>query len=98
MEEPETIEPETIEMKKEHEIRIDDNKIRIEMNDNEIIFTLIIDLSFNKYIKRYKHDAFKKDFKISKEENILNVYNDIINYEYEINEKEKKLLLMMKMK
>ena len=38
MEEPETIEPEYIESKKEHEIRIDDNKIRIEMNNNEIIF------------------------------------------------------------
>ena len=48
MEEPETIEPETIEIKKEHEIRIDDNKIKIEMDNNEIIFTLIVDLSFNK--------------------------------------------------
>ena len=93
MEEPETIEPETIEIKKEHEIRIDDNKIKIELNNNEIIFTLIIDLSFNKYIKRYKHDVFKKDFKIKKEIDILNVYNDLINYEYEINEKEKKIII-----
>ena len=67
MEEPETIEPEYLEIKKEHEIRIDDNKIRIEMNNNEIIFTLIIDLSFNKYIKRYKHESFKEDFEIPKE-------------------------------
>ena len=93
MEEPETIEPETKEIKKEHEIRIDDNKIRIEMNNNEIIFILIIDLSFNKYIKRYKYDAFKKDFEISKEKDILNVYNDLINYEYEIDEKEKKIII-----
>ena len=65
MEEPETIELEYLEIKKEHEIRIDDNKIRIEMN-NEIIFTLIIDLSFNKYIKRYKHESFKNEFKNQK--------------------------------
>ena len=93
MEEPETIEPEYLEIKKEHEIRIDDNKIRIEMNNNEIIFTLIIDLSFNKYIKRYKHDSFKKEFEIRKEESMINVYNELINYEYEINEKVKKLII-----
>ena len=66
-------EPEYLEIKKEHEIRIDDNKIRIEMNNNEIIFSLIIDLSFNKYIKRYKHDSFKKEFEIPKEESMKNV-------------------------
>ena len=93
MEEPEIIEPEINAIKEEHEIKIDDNKMRIEMNNNEIIFTLIIDLSFNKYIKRYKHDSFKKDFEIPKEESMINVYNELINCEYEINEKEKKLII-----
>ena len=60
------------------------------MNNNEIIFILIIDISFNKYIKRYRHESFKKEFEISKEESMKNIYNDLINYEYEINEKEKK--------
>ena len=92
MDEPETIEPECVEFKKEHEIKVDDNKIRIEINNNEIIYSLIIDLSFNKYIKRFKHDEFKKKFDISEEKNIKEIYNDIINYEYEINEKEKKLI------
>ena len=64
MDEPETIEPEYVEIKKEHEIKVDDNKIRIEVNNNEIIFSLIINLSFNKYIKRYKYDEFKKKFEI----------------------------------
>ena len=93
MEEPETIEPEYLEIKKEHEIRIDDNKIKIEMNNNEIIFALIIDLSFNKYIKRYKYDSFKKEFEIPKEAGKNNIYNKLVNYEYEINEKEKKLII-----
>ena len=55
------------EINKEYEIKIDDNKIRIEMNNNEIIFSLIINLSFNKYIKRFKYDEFRKKFEISKE-------------------------------
>ena len=33
------------------------------MNNNEIIFALIINLSFNKYIKRFKIDEFRKKFK-----------------------------------
>ena len=46
MEESETTDTEYIEIKKEHEIEIDDNRRRIEMNNNEIIFALIINLSF----------------------------------------------------
>ena len=51
MEEQETIEPEYLDIKKEYEIKIDNNKIKIEINKDEIIFSLFIDLSFNKYIK-----------------------------------------------
>ena len=96
MDEPETIETEYAEIKKEYEIKIDDNKIRIEMNDNEIIFTLIIDLSFNKNIKKFKHDEFRKKFKISEQKDIKEIYNDLINYEYEINEKEKIIIFGFK--
>ena len=96
MDEPETIEPQYVEIKKEHEIKVDDNKIRIEINNNEIIFSLIIDLSFNKYIKRFKYDEFIEEFELSKEKDIKDIYNDLINYEYEINEKEKKLFLKIK--
>ena len=66
MDEPETIQPEYIEIKKEYEIKVNDNKIKIEMNNNEIIFSLIIDLSFNKYIKRFKYDEFRKNLKYQK--------------------------------
>ena len=47
MEEPETIEPEYLDIKKVYEIKIDNNKIKIEINKDEIIFSLFIDLSFN---------------------------------------------------
>ena len=64
------------------------------MNKNENIFNIIKDLYFNKYIKRYKHDSFKKEFEIPKEKSMKNIYEDLINYEYEINEKEKKLIII----
>ena len=95
MEQPETIEPEYIKIKKEHEIKIGNNKIRIELNNNDIIFSLIIDLSFNKYIKRFKHDEFQKHLNFPKDMNIGidEIYEDLKNYEYEINEAEKKISL-----
>ena len=49
---------------KVHEIRIDDNKIRIEMNKEEIISSLFLDLSFVKYFQRFKHDEFRKIYKL----------------------------------
>ena len=92
MEEPETIEPEYLEFKKEHEINIEHNKIRIEMNNNEIIFSLFIDLSFNKYIKRFKIKEFRNKYGISEEKIELEkqVYelDNIVNkdkYKTEIN-------------
>ena len=89
MEEAETIEPEYLEIKKVHEIKVDNNKIRIEINNNEIIFGLIIDLSFNKYIKRFKFDEFRKKYGFPETKNKNQIYNDLIYYEYEINEKDK---------
>ena len=81
-----------LEIKKEHEIRIDDNKIRIEMNNKEIIYSLIIDISFNKYIKRFNHDVFRKEFELE-EVDIKEIWDEIINYIYEINTKEKKIIV-----
>ena len=95
MDEPKTIETRHVESKKEHEIKIDDNKIRIEMNNNEIIFSLIINLSFNKYIKRFKYDEFRNIFNIFKEKDIKEIYDYLITFEYEINEKEKNLFLVL---
>ena len=54
MEEQETIISESEEIKEEYQIKINDNKITIEINNDEIIFIVIIGLSYFKYIKRYK--------------------------------------------
>ena len=91
MEEQETITPEYIEIKKEYEIKIGDNKLRIEINNDEIIFILIIGLSFYKYIKKYKFNEIRKELNILENEDIEKLYEYLIKSEYKIiNEDNKK--------
>ena len=59
MEEQETITPEYEEINKEYEMKVNDNKLRIEINNDEIIFILIIDISYYKYIKKYEYEEIK---------------------------------------
>ncbi len=51
--EQDTIEPE-YEEKKEFEIKINENKLKIEMNEDEILFELTMGLSCHKYTQKYK--------------------------------------------
>ena len=55
MEEQETIGPEYEEIKEEYEIKINEDKLRIEINNNEIKFILMIGISNYKYIKKYRN-------------------------------------------
>ena len=57
----EIITPEYELINKEYEIKINDNKIRIEINNDEIIIILIIGISYYKYIKKYKYEEIIKD-------------------------------------
>ena len=91
MDEPETIEPEYLDIKKEYEIKIEDNKIRIEMNNDEIIFNLYIDLSYYKYIKEYKYEEIKKELDIK--DDIEKIYEYLVNSEYKIIEEEQKIII-----
>ena len=86
---------EELELKKGHEIKIDDNRLKIEMNNEEIVFTLFIGSSFQKYIRIFKHDEFRKEFDILDEIDLDYVYNQLKDYEYEINEKEKKATIII---
>ena len=86
---------EELELKKGHEIKIDDNRLKIEMNNEEIVFTLFIGSSFQKYIRIFKHDEFRKEFDILDEIDLDYVYNQLKDYEYEINEKEKKVTIII---
>ena len=87
MKDQETIEPECEEIDKEYEIKIKDNKLRIEINDDEIIFILKIGVSYLKYIKRYKYEEIKKELDI-KNKDIKEIYKYLIKSEYRIEEKK----------
>ena len=60
MDEPETLTLVNEEMNKEHEMKINEDKLRIEINNNEIKFILMIGISNYKYIKSYKYEEIKK--------------------------------------
>ena len=70
MAEQETLLPESEEMKNEYEININDNKLRIEINNDEIIFILMIEISFYKYIKKYQYNELIKKLGIKDSNNI----------------------------
>ena len=75
--------------KKEYEIKKGDNKIRIEINNDEIIIILIIGLSYYKYIKKYKYEEIVKELELYEYNNIKEIYNYLIKSEYKIINKEK---------
>ena len=89
----ETIEPEFEEIKNEYEIKINDSKLRIEINNDEIKFILIIGISHYKYIKEYKYDEIIKELNISNKKDINEVYELLINSEYKIIKEEKKIII-----
>ena len=42
------------------EIKINNNKLRIEINNDKILFILIAGISYYKYIKEYNYDKIKR--------------------------------------
>ena len=88
------IESETIDINEEYEIIIDDNKLRIEINNNdEIIFILMIGISYYKYTKKYKYNEIVKELKLFKYKDIKEIYNYLIKSEYKIIKEEKKIII-----
>ena len=90
-----TIEPEYEEIKKEYEIKINDNKLKIEINNDndQIIFILTIGISYYKYIKKYKYDEIIRKLNILEGKDIKEVYEYLINSEYKIIKEEKKIII-----
>ena len=91
MEEEDIITPEYEEIKEEYIIKINDNKIKIEINNDEIIFIVIIGLSYFKYIKRYKYEEIIEELNILENKDIKNIYNYLIKSEYKI--KDNKIII-----
>ena len=71
------------EIKKEYKMKINDDKLRIEINNDEIIFILIIGISNYKYIKKYKYEEIKEELKLEYKD-IKEIYEYLIKSEYEI--------------
>ena len=88
-----TIEPEYIEKKKEMDKIINDNKIKIVLNEDEIRFIIMIGISFYQYVKEYKYEDIKKELNFK---DIENIYEYLMKSEYEIIEEDKKLIINKK--
>ena len=80
-------------IKKEYEIRIDDNKLRIRINNDEIIFILILGLSYYKYIKKYRYNGIIRELEIREKKDIKEIYEYLIKSEYKIIAEEKKIII-----
>ena len=79
-------------IKSEYKIKINDNKLRIEMINDEIIFILLIDLSY-KYIKKYKYNEIINELNLKENKDIKELYLYLIKSEYKIIDEEKKIII-----
>ena len=66
----------------EYEIKINDNILRIEINNEQIIYSLIVGLSYYKYIKEYSYEEIVNELDIKECKDIFEVYNYLKNKEY----------------
>ena len=71
------------------EIKINNDILRIEINNDKIIFTLIIGISYYKYIKEFNYNEIVKELNLFEYKDILSIYNFLIKNECEIIEEEK---------
>ncbi len=91
--EGETIDPELEEIKKEYEKIIDKNKLKIKIEDGEIIFILMTGLSCYKYIQKYKYEEIKKELGNLDFKDIKGVYEYLIKSDYKIINEDKIIII-----
>ena len=75
------------------EINIKNNKLRIERNNDKIIFILTKEISYYKYIKENNYDEIIKELNLLDYKDINDIYNYLIKNEYKINDEEKKIII-----
>ena len=71
----------------------DDNSLRIIMNDDEIIFFVVLGLPSFNYIKTYKYNEIIKELNIPECKDIEEVYDFIMKSKYRIIDEEKKVII-----
>ena len=79
-------------IKSEYEIKINDYKLKIEMINEEIIFILLIGLSY-KYIKKYKYNEIINELNLKENKDLKELYLYLIKSEYKIIDEEKKIII-----
>ena len=80
-------------IKEEYEIKINDNKLKIEINNDEIIFILVMGISYYKYIKRFKYNEIVNELNIFQYKDIKKVYDYLLKSEYKIIKDDKKIII-----
>ena len=75
------------------EIEKNNNKLRIEINNDKLIFILTTGVSYYRYIKEYYYDEIIKELNLLEYKDINELYNYLIKSEYQIINDEKKLII-----
>jgi hypothetical protein len=89
----ETIEPEFEPIKKEYEIKIENNKLKIVIDDEEIEFILLTELSYYKYIKRYKYEEIANELGLLEYKDIKGIYEYLKKCNYKILTEDKTIII-----
>ena len=78
---------------KKYELRLNDNLLIIERDNDEITFTLFIGISLYKYIKKYKYNEIIDELNLLQYKNIGHLYEYLITTEYKIKTEEKEIII-----
>ena len=78
------------------EVKINNHKLRIEINNDKLIFILAADLSYYKYIKEYYFDEIVKELNLLEYKDINDVYNNLIKSEFKVINNENKIIIFDK--
>ena len=81
---PEYEENNNINIKKKTELRLNDNLLRIEIENDEVTFTLFIGIPLYKYTKKYKYNEIKNELNKFNCKDIEKLYEYLISTEYKI--------------
>ena len=71
------------------EVKINNNTLRIEINNDKIIFILITGISYYKYIREFNYEEAVKELNLFEYKDIHDIYNYLIKNEYKIIEDER---------
>ena len=75
------------------EIKSNNNNLRIEINNDKLIFLLTTDISYYKYMKEYYYDEIVKELNLLEYKDINEIYNYLFKSKYQIINDGKKIII-----